>query len=169
MSSRCFKHFFFILEVGSVHVVMANQGISQKVNQWQKFCNDHKEKQMINPFSDWSGASHRQKLDKDDPNYGRPVEGSMTEYRGQKAGELISGEIMELCHVIADLGWKNADGSFCISFGQLFEAYTTISNKLVGMLMRARKQKLLTFPGEMLFQRRDDDVIITLFKIPSSQ
>lgn len=148
---------------------MANQGISQKVNQWQKFCNDHKEKQMINPFSDWSGASHRQKLDKDDPNYGRPVEGSMTEYRGQKAGELISGEIMELCHVIADLGWKNADGSFCISFGQLFEAYTTISNKLVGVLMRARKQKLLTFPGEMLFQRRDDDVIITLFKIPSSQ
>lgn len=93
----------------------------------------------------------------------------MTEYRGQKAGELISGEIMELCHVIADLGRKNVDGSFCISFGQLFEAYTTISNKLVGMLMRARKQKLLNFTGEMLFQRRDDDVIITLFKIPSTQ
>ncbi|XP_048738396.1 actin-binding Rho-activating protein-like [Ostrea edulis] len=142
--------------------------ITRKVNQWQKLCDDHKEKQMINPFSAWEGAAHRQKLDRDDPNYGRPVEGSMTEYRGRKAGELISGEILELCHVIADLGQRNADASFSISFGQLFEAYTTISNKLVGMLMRARKQKLLTFPGEMLFQRRDDDVIITLFNIPDT-
>ncbi|XP_062595256.1 actin-binding Rho-activating protein-like [Saccostrea cucullata] len=141
-------------------------GISKRVNQWQKFFDEHEQKQKINPFSEWEGASHRQKLDKNDPNYGRPVEGSMTEYRGQKAGELISGEIVELCHVIADLGQKNADGTFSISFGNLFEAYTTISNKLVGMLMRARKQKLLTFPGEMLFQRRDDDVTITLFKIP---
>jgi hypothetical protein len=34
------------------------------------------------------------------------------------------------------------------------------------MLMRARRQGLVEFPGEMLFQRRDDDVIIRLMKSP---
>jgi len=34
------------------------------------------------------------------------------------------------------------------------------------MLMRARRQGLVEFPGEMLFQRRDDDVIIRLVKSP---
>lgn len=32
------------------------------------------------------------------------------------------------------------------------------------MLMRARKHGLLHFEGEMLFQRRDDDVIVSLLK-----
>lgn len=32
------------------------------------------------------------------------------------------------------------------------------------MLMRARKHKLLHFEGEMLFQRRDEGVMITLMK-----
>ncbi|KAK3092842.1 hypothetical protein FSP39_007813 [Pinctada imbricata] len=140
--------------------------LSKKVSLWQQRADVHQQKQLINPFSDWEGASHRTKLDKDDPRYGRPVEGSMTEFRGKKAGELISGEIIELCQVIADLGRKEADDTYIIRFGDLFEAYTTISNKLVGMLMRARKQKLLDFTGEMLFQRRDDDVIIRLFRIP---
>lgn len=34
------------------------------------------------------------------------------------------------------------------------------------MLLRARKQNLVHFEGEMLFQRRDDDVIITLLHMP---
>ena len=50
----------------------------------------------------------------------------------------------------------------CVTFGRLFERYTRISNKVVGMLLRARKQNLVHFEGEMLFQRRDDGVIITL-------
>ena len=57
-------------------------------------------------------------------------------------------------------------GQFAIQFGELFEAYTTISNKLVGMLMRARKQGLVVFDGEMLYQRRDDDVWITCVRVP---
>ena len=148
---------------------MANSGLSGKVSQWQQFADSHQERQLINPFSDWDGASHRAKLDKNDPRYGRPVEGSLTEFRGKKAGELISNEIVELCQVIAELGFRQADGTYTIKFGDLFEAYTTISNKLVGMLMRARRQKLLDFQGEMLFQRRDDDVIIKLFRIPNVQ
>lgn len=35
---------------------------------------------------------------------------------------------------------------------------------MVGILLRARKHKLLDFEGEMLFQRRDDDVPIFLLK-----
>ena len=54
----------------------------------------------------------------------------------------------------------------CVTFGRLFERYTRISNKVVGMLLRARKQNLVHFEGEMLFQRRDDGVIITLLHVP---
>jgi Costars len=34
----------------------------------------------------------------------------------------------------------------------------------VGLLIRARKRDLLTFQGEMLYQRRDDDTWIALTK-----
>ena len=49
-----------------------------------------------------------------------------------------------------------------IEFGKLFGIYTYISNKLVGILLRARKYGLVDFEGETLFQRRDDEVIISL-------
>ena len=49
-----------------------------------------------------------------------------------------------------------------IDFGRLFKIYNFISNKLVGILLRARKYGLVDFEGECLFQRQDDDVIITL-------
>lgn len=42
--------------------------------------------------------------------------------------------------------------------------YTVISDKLVGMLLRARKHKILDFEGEVLFQRKDDHVPIILLK-----
>lgn len=39
-----------------------------------------------------------------------------------------------------------------ISFGDLFNIYVHINDKLVGLLLRARKQKLIDFEGECLFQ-----------------
>ncbi|KAK7493471.1 hypothetical protein BaRGS_00015371 [Batillaria attramentaria] len=140
--------------------------LSSKISLWQKRTEEHQEKQLINPFSEWEGASHRAKLEKDDPQYGKPVEGSWTELRGRQAGDHISGEIVELCRVIAELGRRMPDNTYTITFGQLFDAYTKISNKLVGMLMRARKQKLVEFEGEMLFQRRDDHVVIRCLRVP---
>ncbi|KAK7104447.1 actin-binding Rho-activating protein-like [Littorina saxatilis] len=140
--------------------------LASKVSLWQQRADEHKEKQLVNPFSDWEGASHRSKLDKDDPNYGKPVEGSFTEMRGRQAGNHISAEIVELCRVISELGQRQPDNTYTITFGRLFDAYTTISNKLVGMLMRARKQHLVQFEGEMLFQRRDDDVAIRCLRVP---
>ncbi|XP_070534251.1 actin-binding Rho-activating protein-like [Ptychodera flava] len=138
------------------------QQLDSKIAIWKQKEVEHKEKQMINPFSEWEGASHRQKLDKDDPEYARPVAGTMTDIRGKAAGRMVSREIEELIEVIERLGRKNEEGLICVRFGVLFETYTRISNKLVGMLMRARKQGLVHFEGEMLWQRRDDHVPITL-------
>uniref|UniRef100_A0A8C5AP14 Costars domain-containing protein n=1 Tax=Gadus morhua TaxID=8049 RepID=A0A8C5AP14_GADMO len=53
-------------------------------------------------------------------------------------------------------------GSVTVEFGRLFEHYVTISNKLVGVLLRARRQGLVHFDGEMLWQGQDDRVVITL-------
>lgn len=64
------------------------------------------------------------------------------------------------------MGREQPDGTVWVTFGRLFERYTRISNKVVGMLLRARKQNLVHFEGEMLFQKRDDDVIITLLHMP---
>ena len=49
-----------------------------------------------------------------------------------------------------------------INFGRLFEIYTHISNKLVGILLRARKYGLVDFEGETLFQGRDNGVSVYL-------
>ena len=68
---------------------------------------------------------HRQ----DDENYGRPIAGSQTEYRGKAAGVHVGHEIVELCKIIQNLGVEQEDGSFAVLFGELFEFYTRISNK----------------------------------------
>ena len=99
--------------------------------------------------------------------YGTPVAGSKTAKRGQQAHARISNEILELCSVIEDSGETTLDVTGSnpvtqIKFGKLFDIYTYISNKLVGVLLRARKYGLVAFEGETLFQRRDDDVTITL-------
>lgn len=46
----------------------------------------------------------------------------------------------------------------------IFQIYVHISDKVVGLLLRARKHKLLDFEGEILFQRRDDDVPVMMLK-----
>ena len=68
---------------------------------------------------------------KGDANYGRPVAGSKTELRGKQAGIHISGEVIELCSIIHSLGVLQQDGSYAITFGDLFEFYTRISNKVI--------------------------------------
>ncbi len=140
------------------------EAFGDKIARWKKHEQEHKDKQLINPFSEWEGASTRAKLSKDDANYAKPVEGSMTAIRGQAAGERISNEIKELIQIIKVMGKKGEDGVHRIHFGLLFNVYLKISNKLVGILMRARKQGLIHFEGEMLWQRRDDHVVITLLR-----
>uniref|UniRef100_A0A3Q3IMD4 Costars domain-containing protein n=1 Tax=Monopterus albus TaxID=43700 RepID=A0A3Q3IMD4_MONAL len=80
-------------------------------------------------------------------------------------------EVQELCEVIRMIGERRDKGGsnskwkvITVEFGKLFEHYVTISNKLVGILLRARKQRLVDFEGEMLWQGKDDQVVITLMQ-----
>lgn len=71
-----------------------------------------------------------------------------------------------MCSVIEEHGTPLADGTVEIKFGEMFRLYQVISNKVVGVLIRARKHGFVEFEGEMLYQRRDDNVIIKLIKSP---
>ncbi|KAK6181140.1 hypothetical protein SNE40_009066 [Patella caerulea] len=149
-----------------IHCDEIKQEFKGNISIWKQKETDHREKQLMNPFSEWEGASHRPKMDKNDPEYGTPVPGSLTEIRGKQANNHVFGEIRELCHAIDALGEKGEDDKMRIPFGRLFQAYEKVSNKLVGILMRARKRDCVTFEGEMLYQGRDEAVMITLLEIP---
>ncbi|KAA0703557.1 Actin-binding Rho-activating protein MS1 [Triplophysa tibetana] len=129
---------------------------------WQKWSDDHCESQKQNPFS--NGKVTPGQIQRGQEGYGRPLEGSKTEQRGKDAHSRISGEVTELCQVIRDNGTRGEDGRTAVRFDALFERYVTISDKLVGVLLRARRQGLVHFEGEMLWQGRDDGVLITLLQ-----
>ena len=112
-----------------------------------------------NPFAEkWDAVSGKE-------GYGRPPEGSLTEARGIKAHIHVHKEIVQLCDIIRSHGEEVEDG-YVIFFGPLFRMYISISNKVVGILLRARKQGFVDFEGEMLFQGRDDKVPILLRRHP---
>ncbi|XGW25025.1 hypothetical protein V3C99_006452 [Haemonchus contortus] len=102
------------------------------------------------------------KYAKHSAEYGTPKPGTLTEMRAKKASQHIAKEMLYLCDVIRDYGYRSKDGQIKITFGKLFAVYQYISDKVVGMLLRARKHHMVDFEGEMLFQKRDDDVVITL-------
>ncbi|XP_040900636.1 actin-binding Rho-activating protein-like [Toxotes jaculatrix] len=137
---------------------------------WQKWSDEHQEYQKHNPFSH-DTRPNVVVPQKGQDDYGRPLQGSMTEQRGKDAHTHISKEVQELCEVIRNIGEpRDGDGGgsdgkvITVEFGKLFEHYVTISNKLVGVLLRARKQRLVNFEGEMLWQGKDDHVVITLLQ-----
>lgn len=86
--------------------------------------------------------------------FNRPAAGSLSDLRARKASAHILKEILEMCEVIY------RDGTPCrdqpeiigITFGDLFNIYVHISDKCVGILLRARKQQFVEFEGECLFQ-----------------
>ena len=94
--------------------------------------------------------------------------GSKTDKRGKAAAVSIGKEVQELCRIIKEYGEDQGDGTYETTFKELFDLYQVISNKVVGVLLRARKHGLVHFEGEMLFQRRDDGVVITLLVDPST-
>lgn len=139
------------------------ESLSAKVAMFDQYANKHKDRQSKNPFT--SGLDiGKPKFSKEE--YGRPEAGSLTDIRGRKATAHVLKEVMELCEVIHQEGTPCRDQPeiIAITFGDLFNIYTHISDKCVGLLLRARKQKLVDFEGECLFQRRDDNVPIFLVK-----
>ena len=49
-------------------------------------------------------------------------------------------------------------------FREIFDLYQSISNKVVGILARARKNRLIHFEGETLFQGSSDETNVTLLR-----
>ncbi|XP_031825787.1 actin-binding Rho-activating protein isoform X2 [Nomia melanderi] len=139
------------------------ESLSDKVAMFNQYASQHMDKQNKNPFT--SGLNlEKRKFTKEE--YGRPQAGSLTDIRGRKATAHILKEVLELCEIIYQEGTPCRDQPdiIAITFGDLFNIYTHISDKCVGLLLRARKQKLVDFEGECLFQRRDDHVPIFLLK-----
>ncbi|KAL0821017.1 hypothetical protein ABMA28_005666 [Loxostege sticticalis] len=131
----------------------------------------HSDLQKITAFSGSFDKNHKPTFSKDE--YGKPVPGSMTEFRGAEALARVCSEMKELCEIINEYGkepCKNLlppelqDATRVISFRELFTIYTVISDKLVGILLRSRKHQLTYFEGEVLFQGRDDDVPVFLIQ-----
>uniref|UniRef100_A0A8W7PLZ6 Costars domain-containing protein n=1 Tax=Anopheles coluzzii TaxID=1518534 RepID=A0A8W7PLZ6_ANOCL len=141
--------------------------LSSKVALFNQTAQSHRESQLSNPFSDAQASRGMARLQISKEEYGKPKAGSLTEYRGKKANIQVYQEMLELCQVIdvdgKPVSKKNPDIKM-IYFGELFNIYTHINDKLVGLLLRARKHDLIQFEGECLFQRRDDHVPVYLTK-----
>ena len=102
------------------------------------------------------------RLQKGEEGYGRPKEGTKTAERAKRAEQHIHGEISDMCYVIRTMADPDPDGKTRVTFGQLFDRYVRISDKMVGILMRARKHGKVAFEGERLWQGQDERVIISL-------
>lgn len=83
-----------------------------------------------------------------------------------KANIHVFQEMIDLCSIINDQGKpvKGEPELRQIDFGQLFHIYVNINDKVLGLLLRARKHELLTFEGEVLFQKIHDHVPVFLLR-----
>ncbi|XP_037549020.1 actin binding Rho activating protein b [Nematolebias whitei] len=133
-------------------------------SRWQNWAVEHTVTQKLNPFSEYFDYDYSMslRLQKGQEGYGRPKEGTKTAERAKRAEQHIHREIDDMCYVIRTLADPDPDGKTRVTFGQLFDRYVRISDKVVGILMRARKHGKVAFEGEMLWQGQDDGVIITL-------
>ncbi|KAM6959208.1 actin binding Rho activating protein b [Aplochiton taeniatus] len=138
--------------------------VGNLMGHWQSWTSEHTESQRLNPFSEDFDYEYSMstRLRKGEEGYGRPKEGTKTAERAKRAEQHIHGEIDDMCYVIRIMADPDPDGKTRVTFGKLFERYVRISDKVVGILMRARKHGKVAFEGEMLWQGQDDAVVITL-------
>jgi len=152
-------------ELGAIRFVV-DSPLSSKVAKFNTKVSNHANSQLLNPFTATDGrSSPRPTFSKEE--YGKPIAGSLTEARGQRANMHVFKEMYELVQVIHNEGFPIEQDNpelRGILFGELFNIYSYINDKLVGLLLRARKHKFLDFEGEVLFQRRDDNVPVLMTK-----
>ncbi|XP_051949356.1 actin-binding Rho-activating protein-like [Xyrauchen texanus] len=131
---------------------------------WQNWASEHSVNQKLNPFSEDFDYEYSMstRLRKGEDGYGRPKEGTKTAERARRAEAHIHREIDDMCFIIRTMADPDPDGYTRVTFCELFDRYVRISDKVVGILMRARKHGKVDFEGEMLWQGQDDGVIITL-------
>jgi len=140
--------------------------VGDKASLWSKFAKGHQDKQSLNPFSETYDKEKLKSLicSKDDPNYGRPDKNSASAMRAAAGEAKMRADICDVCEVIFQNGQRSEDGCAAVQFGELFEIYNRINDKVVGLLIRAKKKSLLDFEGEMLYQGKDDKTWVILTK-----
>ncbi|TKY59447.1 Costars family protein [Spatholobus suberectus] len=82
----------------------------------------------------------------------------------------VEEEVQRLSQEIKRLGTVQADGSYKVTFGTLFndDQCANIFEALVGTLRAAKKRKVLTYDGELLLQGVHDNVEIILSPVPTA-
>lgn len=138
--------------------------ISAMAAKWDAAARATAEAEKTNFFSSKFDAAHHEatRLKKGDAGYGTAPEGSKSAARAEKATAWVNEQVVRLLTVVRDLSCKDSEGHLSVSFGELFVAYESISDSLVGMLLRAKKRKQIAYDGEMLLQKYHDDVRIRL-------
>ncbi|XP_061597719.1 actin binding Rho activating protein b [Cololabis saira] len=152
-------------DANKINILSKNySAVGNLKSRWQNWAVQHTVNQKLNPFSEYFDYDYSMslRLQKGQDGYGRPKEGSKTAERAKRAERYIHREIDDMCYVIRTMADPDPDGKTRVTFGQLFDRYVRISDKVVGILMRARKHGKVAFEGEMLWQGQDDGVIITL-------
>jgi hypothetical protein len=133
----------------SGHDKHTDTGVSSIKKMWNNKTEAHLQSQAKNPFREGavettvSGA-----LKPGDIEYGKPPPGSLTAERAAKAADWVTQEIDKLLGVIRKIGSTRSDGKVVVKFGPLFYTYTDISDTLVGIMMRAKKRQLISYPGD---------------------
>lgn len=137
--------------------------IDKLASKWANFAHSHQTMMESNPFNeDYQGP--KEIFKKGDANWGVP-QGKTLE-RGVKAHQYIIKEIQNLLDVMIGMAQVDkASKKFYVTFKQIFDRYVRISDKVVGLLMRAKKRKCVSFDAEMLWQGRDDNVKIFIEKV----
>ncbi|PIN18652.1 hypothetical protein CDL12_08673 [Handroanthus impetiginosus] len=76
----------------------------------------------------------------------------------------VEEEVERLKEEIKRLGKPQADGSYKVTFGELFndDRCANIFEALVGTLRAAKRRKVVTYDGELLLQGVHDNVEIIL-------
>ncbi|WOL04995.1 hypothetical protein Cni_G13718 [Canna indica] len=82
----------------------------------------------------------------------------------------VEEEVGRLKEEIQRLGQLQADGSYKVKFGVLFndDRCANIFEALVGTLRAAKKRKVVKYDGELLLQGVHDDVEIVLLPPPAT-
>lgn len=91
------------------------------------------------------------RLYKGDEGYGRFKEGIKIVERVKRVEEYIYREIMDMCFIIRIMVFYRRDGKIQVIFGDFFDRYVRILDKVVGIFMRVRKYGLVDFEGEMFW------------------
>ncbi|XP_038822196.1 uncharacterized protein LOC120022376 [Salvelinus namaycush] len=133
-------------------------------SRWQNWSSTNTVNQKLNPFSEDFDYEYSMslRLHKGEDGYGRPKEDTKTAERARRAEQHIHGEIADMCYVIRTMNDPDPDGKTRVTFRELFDRYVRVSDKVVGILLRAKRHGKVAFDGEMLWQGQDDGVIMWL-------